>query len=270
MKKAMLTVVAFTMVLNALFAQGKIFPSFLSVAYHKTTNVVFPYNIKSVDRGSKDIIVQKAKHVENVLLVKAGHEDFTETNLTVITADGQLHSFLVCYSPTPDLNVVMDAAPLDNRTGITFSTKMDHESTMMDAAERVSRKQHFLSKKDNAFDVTLKLGGIYVVDDVLYFQLELRNDSHIGYDVEQLRFYIRDKRKAKRTASQEIELEPLFMTGNTTKIAGQSVQQVVIAFDKFTIPDKKHLIIQLLEQHGGRHLQLREGNRTLVSSRLLP
>lgn len=39
----------------------------LAVTYNKTTNLVFPYAIKSVDRGSKDILVQKAKDVENIL-----------------------------------------------------------------------------------------------------------------------------------------------------------------------------------------------------------
>ncbi len=47
-------------------------PYHLAVTFYKTTNLVFPYTIKSVDRGSKDIIAQKANGVENVLQVKAG------------------------------------------------------------------------------------------------------------------------------------------------------------------------------------------------------
>ena len=260
---------AFAIAMNALWAQAPIEPEYLAVAYHKTTNLVFPYTIKSVDRGSRDVLVQKARNVENVLQVKAGHEDFAETNLTVITADGHLYSFVVGYSDHPDLNVVMDAANPERRTGITFTEKENNESAVTDAAERVSRKKHFMGKRDSDFDITLKLGGIYVVDDVLYFQLELRNDSHIGYDIEQLRFYIRDKRKAKRTASQELELNPLFIQGNTASIGGQSVQQVVVAMKKFTIPNKKYLAIQMMEAGGGRHLELREGNKTLIRSRLL-
>jgi len=269
MKKAMMTMMAFAMAVTVTLAQAPIEPEYLAVAYHKTTNLVFPYNIKSVDRGSRDVLVQKAKNVENVLQVKAGHEDFEQTNLTVITADGHLYSFLVGYSDKPDLNVVMDVPRPDIRTGICFTEKEDNESAVTDAAERVARKKHFLSKKDSDFDITLELGGIYVVDGLMYFQLQLKNDSHIGYDIGQLRFFIRDKRKAKRTASQELELEPLFIQGNVTSIDGESTQQVVVVLEKFTIPDKKYLAIQMMEAGGGRHLELREGNRTLIKSRLL-
>ena len=40
----------------------------LQIGYSKTTSIVFPYAIKSVDRGSEDVLVQKAKGVENILL----------------------------------------------------------------------------------------------------------------------------------------------------------------------------------------------------------
>src|SRR4051812_37752723 len=62
----------------------------LNITLNKTTNLIFPYAIKSVDRGSADVLAQKAKGVENILLVKAGKENFSETNLSVITADGKL------------------------------------------------------------------------------------------------------------------------------------------------------------------------------------
>lgn len=269
MKKAVMTMMVLSLTIAGVSAQNRIVPRNLSVAYHKTTNLVFPYTIKSVDRGSRDVLVQKAKNVENVLQVKAGYMGFEETTLTVITADGHLYSFLVGYSQHPDLNMVLERPLPEHRSGIAFTEAGDHESTVRDAAEKAGRRKHFLRKKDKAFDITLKLGGMYVVDGVMFFQLELRNDSHIGYDIGQLRFYVRDKKKAKRTASQEIELEPLYVCGNTVSIGGQSAQTVVVAVRKFTIPDKKYLAIQLMEESGGRHLELRVGNRTLIRSRLL-
>src|SRR6267378_7169742 len=73
----------------------------VEVTYNKTSNIVFPTIITSVDRGSRDILAQKAKGVENVLQLKAGKENFPETSLTVITADGILHQFTVNYSSQP-------------------------------------------------------------------------------------------------------------------------------------------------------------------------
>ena len=73
----------------------------LEVTYNKTTNLVFPAAITSVDRGSQDILVQKATGVENILRVKADVKDFTETSLSIITADGKLYSFIVNYVKQP-------------------------------------------------------------------------------------------------------------------------------------------------------------------------
>ena len=76
-------------------------PYQIEVTYNKTTNIVFPASILSIDRGSKDIIVEKATGVNNILRVKADSKDFEETNLSVITNDGKLFSFLVKYSNRP-------------------------------------------------------------------------------------------------------------------------------------------------------------------------
>jgi hypothetical protein len=82
-----------------------------------------------------------------------------------------------------------------------------------------------------------------------------------------LRFFIRDEKKSQRTASQEIELQPLFVYGDTAAVKEQSTSTLVIALPKFTIQDKKYLLIQLMERAGGRHLRLVVHNRTLIKAR---
>lgn len=251
-------------------AKSQIEPLSLDVAYQKTTNLLFPYAVKSVDRGSRDLLVQKAKGVENILQVKAGTADFKETNLTVIVGDGSLYSFLMNYAEEPTaLNLELADKPVAVPLAV-FTDRTDNEARILDAAERVAVKQRMLRRiKDNKFDVGIRLNGVYIVGNVIYYQLELENNSNISYDVEQLRFYIRDKKKVKRTATQEVEQEPLLLSGNTSTINPKSRQHVVVALDKFTIPDKKELIIQLMEHNGGRHLQLKVNNKTIVKAKAI-
>src|SRR5690606_3632811 len=78
-------------------------PMPLGISAAKTTNLIFPYAIKSIDRGSAEVLVQKATGVENVLQVKASIPSFAETNLTVMTADGRFYSFLLNYDGHPSL-----------------------------------------------------------------------------------------------------------------------------------------------------------------------
>src|SRR5882672_1873022 len=78
----------------------------VEVTFNKTSTLVFPTAITSVDRGSRDLIAQKAKGVNNVLQIKAGKPNFRETNLTVITSDGGLYHFFIRYSEQPTVFTV--------------------------------------------------------------------------------------------------------------------------------------------------------------------
>ena len=80
----------------------------MEITFNKTTNLIFPYSVKSVDRGSKDILVQQPKGTENIIQIKAGKPKFTQTNLSVITIDGKLYSFIVDYTSQPNqLNIIV-------------------------------------------------------------------------------------------------------------------------------------------------------------------
>lgn len=73
----------------------------LTITYNKTTNLIFPYSVQSIDRGSRDILVQQPKGTENIVQVKADKPNFDQTNLSVITIDGKLYSFTVDYTDQP-------------------------------------------------------------------------------------------------------------------------------------------------------------------------
>jgi conjugative transposon TraN protein len=247
---------------------GRIFPVIIEVGYDQTVNLIFPYSIKSVDRGHSEVLVQKAKGVENVLQLKAASEDFTNTNLTVITGEGAFYSFQLTYSNNPPkLNHKIAEMSLPAES-VVFLSGNENEAVLFDDAKRIVAKNGFINKPaDESFETSLKLQGIYIRDNTIYLQLFLSNNSHIRYDIDQFRISIKDKRITKRTAAQEIGVQPLYTEGNIKCIEGISSQVVVVAIDKLTIPDKKYLMIQLMEKNGGRHLKLKLHNRHLVKAK---
>lgn len=241
-------------------------PYRLSIAYYKTTNLVFPYAIRSVDRGTRDILAQKAKGVENVLQVKAGKLGFDETNLTVITTDGNLYSLMVNFNSTPErLNIVFQK---EDVTKIQFSEQKNNARELFLAAKEViGKKRMFHHLKASHADMNLKLQGLYISNDVFYFQFAIHNGSNVSYDIDAIRFSIRDKQKAKRTASQENELQPLLQYSALQTIEGKQQQYGVIAVPKFTVPDNKYLDIHVVEKKGGRDLQLRLKNKHIMKAK---
>lgn len=269
----MLGIVALLANANTSFAQAYhkhevIQPMRLFLSDHQTTNLVFPYAIKSVDRGSIEVLVQKAVGVENILQVKAAYEDMGSTNLTVVTADGSLYSYIVYYRARPSiLNIRMERQHDASRPQAVFTDRQDHEAPTTDMAKTiVSKHRSVKGIKDKQFKVAVRLIGIYIQDDRLFFQLSLENNSTVQYDISQLRFYIRDKKRSKRTASQELELPPLYTQGSTQLIQERSSHNIVVALEKFTIQDKKYLTIELLEEHGGRHLELKVQNKDIINA----
>lgn len=230
----------------------------LEVTYNKTTNIVFPSSITSVDRGSQDVLVQKVSGAENVLRVKADLKNFAETNLTVITSNGRLYSFLVSYADQPAaLNITIRDEVVVNEVATDYTALVEN------------KRGNVHSVDDKSSKVSAKLEGFFVKDDVIFFKLKLENHSRINFDIDQLHFYIRDKKKSKRTASQEIVITPLSITGDTGTIESKVERTLVIAVPKFTIPDGKLLVIEMMERNGGRHLLLRAKNRHLMKARQL-
>jgi conjugative transposon TraN protein len=239
----------------------------LDITFLKTTSLIFEYPIINVDRGSKDVIAQKVNGVDNTLQIKAAKRSFPETNLTVITADGKLHHFYVCYSEEPETQTFkIDSTDIE----IKFKERLNVKEFQRKSERIIRSRKHSAVERVSKYKIKFSLNGIYVDDEVIFYQVQIKNKSNINYDIQSLRFFIRDKQKLKRTASQEDELYPLYIKDKCSKINGRTSARVIYALPKFTIPNAKTLDIELFEKNGGRNLKLRIDNQTIVKAEKLP
>lgn len=239
----------------------------LEITFNKTSSIVFQSIITSVDRGSRDILAQKAKGAENILQVKAARQNFPETNLTVITGDGKLHLFTVNYSPDPAALSFAVRREDKEKSSLIFQTAMT-ESDLKKYCSRIIHQKRFRTlKRESKYRMTLALSGVYVKNDIVFYHFTMMNKSNINYDVDFLRLFIEDKARVKRTASQEVDIKPLYVFGNDRLINANSINHLVFALNKFTLPNARQLIIELYEENGGRNLNLAIGNRIIVNAR---
>lgn len=238
----------------------------IEATYNKTTNVILPYAIVSVDRGSRDVLAQKAKGAENILQVKAAKEGFLETNLSVVTADGKLTSFIVQYAKEPvQLNVSLISSNRENT--ISLSPEALNEQEVRKYADyALHSRQRISAIRDTRYDMSLELTGIYIHGDIMYLRMKIQNRSNISYDIEQLRFFVRDQKKADRTASQEVEIIPVYIHNDIQKAEAKSQDIMVLAVPKFTIPDGKFVTVQMMERNGGRHLEIILRNKKVAGA----
>lgn len=247
---------------NATAQQRK--PTNLAISHNKTTNIVFPFSIVGVDRGSPDILVQKAQGAAHILQVKSSIADFDTTNLSVITGDGRLHSFILSYAKSPkELEYVVPKIPSEQIPG--SNANEEHLETNIRLLKLLPSDK--LIKGRKAFGMECALQGLFVQDNLFYFVFQISNKSAIDYDMENLRFFVRDNKQVKRTASQELEISPIPIPKCNVSVAGSAKQKIVYVLPKFTLADQKHLLVEIKEKDGGRNFEIRLKNKDLMKAK---
>lgn len=252
-------------------------PHGLKITYDKTVHVIFPSPIKYVDLGSTNLIAGKADGAENVIRVKAARKHFrNETNMSVITEDGNFYTFNVKYADEPLLlNVEMcdfihdgETVNRPNNAMEIYLQELGSESPRL--VRLIMKSVHKQDKRRikhigcKRFGVRFLLKGLYAHGDLLYFHTEVRNATHVPFDVDFVTFKIVDKKIVRRTAMQEQVIYPLRAFNYVTRVEGKKDERTVFALPKFTIPDDKKLVVEMYEKQGGRHQIFEVDNEDLV------
>lgn len=265
---------------------GSAQPSFvepyrLFVLNTKTTHVIFPSPIKSIDRGSPDILAQKSPGTDEILQLKADHARIAQTNITVVTTDNRLYSFLVLFDSMPQhLTISFDNSagassnmfPLHEpfNTSRTATGNLPEETSLKRMADAAQGKtSSWLGLKSTHGGIQVRLGAIFIRDDIYYFLFRVYNHSNISYLPGNISFTVRDTRRVKRVASQERPVNIIYQKGTGSSVSGPGESSWVIATSKFTLEEGKRLQIEILEANGGRNLSFDIKNRQLLSARKL-
>ena len=146
------------------------------------------------------------------------------------------------------------------------SPKLVH---LISKAIHKDNKRHIKHIGCKAFGIQYLLRGLYTHNGLLYFHTQVKNTSNVPYEVDFVTFKIVDKQVMKRTAIQEQVIRPLRAHNNVQVIRGKSSERMVFTLPKFTIPDDKHLVVELYEKEGGRHQTFTVENADLVHAEVI-
>ena len=243
-----------------------VLPYGLEVTFDKTVHLIFPSAVRYVDLGSQNIIAGKAEDAENVLRVKAAVKDFeTESNMSVICEDGSFYAFNVKYADEPEkLSVEMKdfLSPVEgrlpsNRADIYFK-ELGNESPVL--VKLIMQTIYQNDKRTikhigtRQFGMKFLLRGLYAHNGLLYFHTRMENETNMPYSVDFVTFKVVDKKMAKRTAIQELVLQPLRAYHQVMQVRGKGSEHSVFVLDQFSLLEDKQLEVTLHERNGGRTL----------------
>ena len=241
------------------------------------------YELKPVPMAViEDTRWQQADGAENVIRVKATVKNFRdETNMSVITESGSFYTFNVKYSDEPLLlNVEMkdfihDGSKVNrpNNALDIYLQELGCESPklvqLINRSIHKENRRHVKHIGSKAFGIQYLLRGLYTHNGLLYFHTQIRNSSNVPFEVDFVTFKIVDKKVMKRTAIQENIIFPLRAYNYATVVAGNKEERTVFAFDKFTIPADKVLVVELNEKSCGRHQSFTVEGEDIVRAKVI-
>lgn len=271
--KRLIPLILLVSLLNSPLSAQKLTQKNIYVSTSKTTFLIFDSKVDYFDLGSNDLGLKRAENKDNIIKIKSKVENFKETNLTVMTSNNQYYSFILNYRNNPDTLVyfLQSSTTEQNKQVADIPTasevKLNPSENLAIEADLSTIDRSFIAgkRKDK---MTFLVKGIYVKDNHLFFQTEISNQSNINYEIDFLKFNIKNKKRYKKSISQETEIIPTSVSDASSIIkAGNEPIKKTFVFEKFTIPDKKELVIDLWERNGDRNLAIAVSGQALLDAK---
>lgn len=229
---------------------------------NKTTHLIFHHPIKTADRGTDAFLVQKAKGITNVLQLKAAREYFPETNLSVITTDGKFYSFSIQFSDSASNSLFAD----DSTDVALFEGKQENVTKVQRDVCSILGQPPVINLQHGNQLMKIGLDGIFISGNLLWFRMYLENLAEIPFETENVRFYLHDTRRAKRTAVQEIEVFPFYQEHPQT-LAAKERRTFIAGFHSFVLSPHQRLVIKAADVEMRQPVSLSVRNKYLLQTK---
>ena len=217
-----------------------------------TTHVVMPENIKLVDISTNKIIGNQC--ADNIVRIKPASRMYNNEMAGTITVIGERHmaQFDVVYTSGPAKANSVYQISIEEMNPYKNPDVLMPESQMANYAWAIyGSGKKFHNIHSAAYGIKAVVNNIYTINDYFFIDFSLYNKTKIKYDIDELRIKLTDKKEAKATNSQTIELSPVYSL-NSAKSFKKAYRNVIV-INKLTFPNEKVLRLEISEnQISGR------------------
>lgn len=241
-----------------------------SVRVGQTVHIISPEKISFVDISKSEI--DGDLPADNVLRLKINDSipDPTEPFTVTVVTDDFVQTFQVSPTHRSGLgqeNYVIKLQP-DEAVSLNTLDKVGQQDFQRLALKIMSEKRRIKNIGTRQYGLEFFVNNIFTFGDYILYDVTLKNNTKLTYQLKDVVFRIVDKKKYKATVTQEIEIKPLFSfyTIDDVKLRNGSWRNVYL-FDRFTYPNDKVLEIVCTEkEYSGRKAELRiDYNQVLKS-----
>lgn len=262
----------------------------LDVSLEKAVHLLFPADVNYCDTGNEDVVYRVT---DNIVKLNAKKIAFAETNLTVITKDNVLYTFLLIYKEAPrKLNVILslkEGKQIGNNLpdNLVASTSTEHTEEVMDVEPEMESqnvnspsettvlstlfsKEDFdsvclkmvnngksLLINDISHNVGLELFNIFEYKGYHFFSLYAYNHSKKPFEVDIVNFQQAEKSWSLGKVYREDLIAPVYTFNDKKVIAPEAKFHFIYTFEKITLEDGKIFLIEMGADDGRRILSLK-------------
>tara|TARA_R110002096_G_scaffold265300_1_gene458760 strand:- start:1154 stop:1951 length:798 start_codon:yes stop_codon:yes gene_type:complete len=230
-------------------------------------SLFFPNQIRQGITGTENFVLTYNREKEQyfgLLQAKPGEE----SNLLIITNDGQVYSYILKYSEhLSKLNYFIQEEESIGNEKPKIIDSLIVKDTLMDINDKTIYYKKFseyllksklcpIGTKRNKGMVLRLLKVAYNKDDV-YLVIEIRNHSGIDFEIDYLNVSRVQGNKKRKASYQSLEQEVIYKHDMPKTVGNNNAKRLVYVLPKFVLGENERLQIELRELKGSRKLVLR-------------
>jgi hypothetical protein len=224
--------------------------------------------IRAGVRVSRDVQVEKIKGVENVVALRATRGYFAPTNLAIFGVDGRVYSFNLEYADTAAAWQYRVEVTSDAARGLILTGLPADETRLNGDARMIGGKRGWMHAAVTIKKLQVVVTGIWSADSLVWLAGQIKNRSRLDFDVSRVRLFTEDRKRVKRMAIQEGELEPVW-TNSPELVPGETTERIALGYRSITLPKGKRLVLEVAERDGGRLIRVRIPYKKILAARKL-
>ena len=247
-----------TIFTNETFATALFFPETIRQAVVGAENFKFSYNNV------------QAQYL-GLLQATAGED----SNLLVVTTDGQVYSFILSYRQgNVPLNrfintresvghemAALDSIPVEEKEEEPQLSAM--EDSIADQKKELERAAGYFIQNPGDEIESSKRGGLKLTleklryyDQKTYVVLEVQNKSKIDFQLAYVHVYVTQGNKKRSSSYQKLLQHPVLELAVSEVVRHGQQKRFVLVFPKFTLGANERLEVEIRERNGSRFVEL--------------
>ena len=229
----------------------------LTVNEQVTTVITASEPVRMVDISTDKVVGDQP--LDNIVRLKpkeAGHEDGEVIAIVTVITERYRTQYALVYTTrlkeaVTDKEILPHERNAYNNLAVSMST-----AEMTRFARRIwNSPARIRNVATKAHRMVMRLNNIYSVGDYFFIDFSIENKTNIRFDIDEIRVKLVDKKLAKATNAQTIELTPAMILepGKTFRHGYRNV----LVIKKMTFPNDKLLTVEMTEkQISGRNISL--------------